>query len=330
MDRVVRTCAASTLLALAAFAPACGSTDSSKFGQGATANGGSGSAGTGGLLGTGTGAGGSGVGSVAITGDGGSAVIQAIIRDFRFYNAADSTTVPDFENPPYSEDANGNPEPAGQIDYGPWDDREIVTSTLGSDGKPVYKNTAGKTLTTHGESFFNDWYNDVSGTNYKVLYPLPLTFDTSTGTLSYDSNVSGRPYNVSGQSGSGFFPIDDGTLYATPFGNQVPTNAEPPYMGQSHNYSFTMEIDTVFTYQGGETFNFRGDDDVFVYINNQLAINLGGVHGPETASVSVDSLGLTKGLTYPLNFFSAERHVTGSNIEFTTTLQLMTPSGPPR
>jgi len=34
---------------------------------------------------------------------------------------------------------------------------------------------------------------------------------------------------------------------------------------------------------------------------------------------------LTVGGTYPLDFFSAERHVTGSNIEFETTLDLQPP-----
>jgi fibro-slime domain-containing protein len=59
-----------------------------------------------------------------------------------------------------------------------------------------------------------------------------------------------------------------------------------------------------------------------VFINKQLVIDLGGIHGPEPAQVQVDSLGLTLGNTYPIEFFSAERHVTGSNILFETTLQL--------
>jgi fibro-slime domain-containing protein len=47
---------------------------------------------------------------------------------------------------------------------------------------------------------------------------------------------------------------------------------------------------------------------------------------PETAQVQVDSLGLTPGAEYPLDFFSAERHVSGSNILFQTTLALRAPT----
>jgi fibro-slime domain-containing protein len=288
---------------------ACGGNHGSGFGENGSSNGGGGTLGSqsGGSLGGGGGGGGGG--TVTDT-DGGTGVITAVVRDFRFYDSTDSTTDPDFENPPYMFDGNGNP--VTQMFSGPWDDRNIVTATLGSDKKPVYKNASGTTLTTHGKASFDKWYNDTSGTNIDRDYPLPLT-KNSDGSFGYDSNVSGVPYNISGQSGDGFFPIDDGSPYQTAFGNQ----------GKPHNYSFTVEIHTLFTYSGGETFNFRGDDDVFVYIDGKLVINLGGIHGPETASVTVDSLGLTVGQQYPLDFFSAERHVTGSNIEFTTTLQLV-------
>jgi fibro-slime domain-containing protein len=236
--------------------------------------------------------------------------IGAVIRDFRFYDLFDLTTDPDFENPPYGIDASGNPS-TGYV--GPWDDHDIVADALGADGKPVYKSPGKTTLTTHGQAAFDAWYHDVPGHNYAVTYPLPLTRQSQGAPLQYDSEVQGVAYGTSvPDQGNGFFPIDDGSAHATPFGNQ----------GKAHNYSFTVEIHTEFTYKGGEQFTFRGDDDVFVFIDAKLVINLGGVHGPEQAQVNIDSLGLTVGQVYPLDFFSAERHVTGSNIEFQTTLDL--------
>ena len=280
------------LLALPAVA-ACGSSEGSNFDAGSNGFGSSSG------FGNDSGSGGASSG-VFSSGDSGAdttpGAIAATIRDFKFYSASDSTTDPDFENPPTTG--------------GSWDDPDIVTDMLGADGKPVYANPSGTTLTTHGAADFNKWYNDDPGTNIDIPYMLPiisLTNDGGAMAIGYDSNVQGVPYDIPSQTGDGFFPIDN-----QGFGNQ----------GAPHNYSFTMEIHTVFTYKGGETFEFRGDDDVFVFINKERVINLGGIHGPETASVEVDTLGLTIGQEYPLDFFSAERHQTGSNIKFETTLQL--------
>ena len=64
-----------------------------------------------------------------------------------------------------------------------------------------------------------------------------------------------------------------------------------------------------------------------VYIEGHLAIDLGGVHGPQTGSVTLDaaraaSLGLSDGQIYKLDFFQAERHTIGSNFNVQTTLCL--------
>ncbi len=302
MVRTSSVLAATVVLALPAVA-ACGSSgNASNFDAGSNLFGSSSGASSGSGSGSGGSASGGFVGSTGgiASGDSGvgttSGAIAATIRDFKFYSAADPTTVPDFENPPTTP--------------GSWDDPNIITDTIGADGKPVYANPGGTTLTTHGAADFNDWYNDVAGTNIDIPYMLPIIPLTNTGgttAIGYDSNVQGVPYNIPQQTGDGFFPID-----GRGFGNQ----------GAPHNYSFTMELHTLFTYKGGETFEFRGDDDVFVFIDKKRVINLGGIHGPETASVQVDTLGLTIGQEYALDFFSAERHVTGSNIKFETTLQL--------
>jgi len=267
-----------------------------------------------------------GVGGGGSAGTSGSSVtptgeLTIVVRDFKLYDANDTEhTNPDFENVPATLDGQGNTVPANTY-FGNWDDKEIVTDTLNPDDhKPVYKNGSGGTLTTHGKDAFDKWFNTIDGVNIMQEIPMTLTKDAA-GTYSYDSQSAGAPLSP----GGGFFPIDDGSSYATSFGNQ----------GKSHNYSFTVEIHTVFTYQGGEHFIFSGDDDVFVYVNNRLAINLGGIHSREPADLDMGSLvvygtqepiPLTKGGTYPLDFFYAERHVVDSNLKITTGLGLSTNS----
>ncbi len=291
------------LLAVVSLAPACSSNSVSIFDKDSDAGGGAGGSGGGVLGGSDAGPAFGDGGGGGDTGAASNGILSATIRDFKLYNAGDPTTDPDFENVP----------PGGN---GPWDDREIVAATLGMDGKPVYKNPTGTTLTTHGKDAFDRWYRDVAGTNVTLAYPMPLA-PNADGSFSFDSNVTGVPLSASDPR-KNFFPIDDGSPYATAFGNQ----------GDPHNYSFTVELHTTFTYKGGEFFSFRGDDDVFVFVNDQLVINVGGIHEPELADVKIDSLGLTKGQEYRLDFFSAERHKILSNILFTTTLGLR--PAPPR
>lgn len=158
------------------------------------------------------------------------------------------------------------------------DDRGLVSDDLGSDGKPVYAGGAGAT-TTHGSEHFDQWFRDVAGVNESVSFAIRLT------------NMGGNVFSYDNQE---FFPID-GQLS----GNQ----------GREHNYHFTYELHTRFTYKGGEVFQFTGDDDLFVFINKRLAMDLGGVHAPESAEADLDDmadeLGITPGNTYDLDFFFA-------------------------
>ena len=172
----------------------------------------------------------------------------------------------------------------------------IVKPLLGTDQKPVYA-PPGPTNVTNGATFFDQWYRDVSGVNIRFdKVSIPLTADpTRQGVYAYDSDA--------------FFPIDD-----QGWGDQY----------QSHNYDFTTEIHFNFPYRGGEVFTFRGDDDVWVFVNGNLAIDLGGVHEAETGSVDLDQkagdLGIATGKTYRMDIFQAERHVIGSTFHIETTL----------
>lgn len=66
-------------------------------------------------------------------------------------------------------------------------------------------------------------------------------------------------------------------------------------------------------------FTFVGDDDVWVFIDRQLAVDLGGIHGSIDGSVDLD-VGLVEDKLYRLDVFHAERQTQGSNFRIDTSI----------
>lgn len=126
----------------------------------------------------------------------------------------------------------------------------------------------------------------------------------------------------------GFFPLDDFKYL-----DSAQTVMNPKFdwkeslvtsNGKMHNYSFAMKISAEFQYVKGQYFEFRGDDDVWVFINNRLVVDIGGCHSPVEGAVDLDSLGLVEGNTYPFHIFFSERNATGSNFKMRTSINLQT------
>ncbi len=187
--------------------------------------------------------------------------------------------------------------------------------TASSPGGPIWKGTAP---TYKNAASFNQWFNDDSSVN--------KTFTAVLEMPSIGSNIY-QYASTSHLAQGGFFPLDtlnpsqatqcnlwpywnhyDGTpFWTTCTGDQylfpprvVQTdcpNQDPlsngcwvtSVPGVKHDSYFTDEARYYFVYDGtnGISLSFYGDDDLFIFINGVLVLDLGGVHQQLPGKVTV-------------------------------------------
>jgi len=185
----------------------------------------------------------------------------------------------------------------------------VQTRLDGATRKPVYAGGANGTNTTMGPAYFPSWFTDTPGVNVSADYDLDFVESPpASGVWVFDR--------------APFLPIDDGP--ACPFMPQTPCLLGNSRNYPTHNFALTYEFHTRFVYRPGMSFLFAGDDDVWVFVNGSLAIDLGGIHQRTEARLDLGAIsGLVVGQEYVLDFFWAERHVTQSNFRIETTLDFI-------
>lgn len=129
----------------------------------------------------------------------------------------------------------------------------LVDYNLDKDYLPI--GIKGEAVSNRGMSDLGRWFNKVEGKSTSY-----------SGTLKMGYNPALTEFSFVAEE---FYPIDGAKFSDGDFVNS-----------DGHNHLFTLNLAVPFTVlnSGEEEFSITADDDTFVFIDNKLAIDMGGVH----------------------------------------------------
>ena len=112
----------------------------------------------------------------------------------------------------------------------------------------------GKLTPNRGMNFAR-WFDEVEGKSAQYIGNLKLEYDETEAKFSF--------------SHDNFYPLDE-----------VEFSKGDSVNNDGHNHLFTMNFAVPFTVllSGEESFGITADDDTWVFVDNKLAIDMGGIH----------------------------------------------------
>ncbi|HEX2955936.1 MAG TPA: fibro-slime domain-containing protein, partial [Chitinispirillaceae bacterium] len=229
---------------------------------------------------------------------------RTLIVPVTFFDFRSDTSCPDFEPP----NTNGITENMVARVLGPDTTPQLGTARYFSEYLKYWYRAWDGPNGAMGDRTHPVYYND--GTRLRID---PVSWDTSYKNIRIDTTLTftldtsiGTPPGTYDFTDDNFFPLD-----GKGFGSER----------RNHNFSFTMKLHWEFVKVPGLIFRFTGDDDVWVFIDDTLRMDLGGIHSYRSGSIIVDDLpNLIDGQRYKFDFFYAERHTSESHIKITTNI----------
>lgn len=157
----------------------------------------------------------------------------------------------------------------------------------------------------------------------------------SSGIVYDRTNRSIYNNTPEGTSSQQFFYPINGLGYDSVLGDttdmQKGTTPDANYpVAPNGNYTLRGEAQFVYNKSENLYFKFTGDDDVYLFINGNLAFDLGGAHWSLSDTVYLNDVaekcGLVDGEIATFTFFYMERFSDCSNFAIETNLELATPA----
>lgn len=219
--------------------------------------------------------------------------------------------------------------------YNFWTGNIEGQASAGKNGNRVYNGLVQSTLDASGNIQFTVPEGGIfnSDRSVKDIYTnVGLPFEYENGMYTFDSSIMNARFNGTPSSNTDLTyydgPQSNGTEYGDgsktlwlPFNNKQVMNGESEcdyHFGMNATIPFTMTPDGKMTVSGDQeediVFSFSGDDDVWIFIDGQLVLDLGGIHNRVDATLNFakNTWELTKNTEYNTSSGDAE-NIDGSS-----------------